>query len=207
MPPAKGDLHAIKVVLGLFVIEPGTPENVKARMRREFPHAVWSRGIVNTSVASLLRKREIERVCEGRKPSQHFYRVTDLGAREFKRWMVESARAPAPLRDSFLLWITHSTERDLPLLLSIARAQEEAALAEEAEAQKRLNAERGRGRLGPADGSDWNGRIRYTVLSHAVEAWSYRARLAKSIRLNLTQGTDIHEAIPLDDVDLEGGGV
>jgi DNA-binding PadR family transcriptional regulator len=201
MPPAKGDLHAIKAILGLFVIEPGTPDNVKARLRREYPHAAWSRGIVYTSVASLLRKREIERVHEGFKPSQHFYRATDLGVREFKRWMVESSHAPAPLRDSFLLWIAHSTERDLPLLLSIARMQEEGALVEEAEAQRRLNAARRLGDLGPADGSDWNGRVHYTVLSHAVKAWNCRAQLAKSIRLNLTQGTDMHEAIPVEEAD------
>lgn len=202
MPPAKGDLHAIKAILGLFVIEPSTPANVKARLRREFPHAAWSRGIVNTSVVSLERKREIELLQEGSKPSENFYRATDLGVREFKRWMVESARAPAPLRDSLLFWIAHSSPRDLPLLLSVARAREEVALAEEAEAQRRLNAERARGRLGSADGSDWAGRIRYMVLSHAVEAWSCEVQLAKSVRLNLTQGTDMHEALPLDDMDV-----
>jgi DNA-binding PadR family transcriptional regulator len=196
MPPAKGDLTATKAILGLFVSEPSTAMNIKARLRREYPHAGWSPSIVNTTIPSLVDQKFIVLVRAGSKPSEHFYEATDSGVAEFKRWMAESPRAPEPLRDPFLVWIRHSTEDELPKLITLAREQEEEASVELEKARERLNRERERGNL---DSADWNGRVRYMVLSRMALAWNSRVELAKDLRLNLRQGYDKHMRMPGDD--------
>jgi DNA-binding PadR family transcriptional regulator len=199
MPTPRGDLPATKAILGLFVAEPSTAKNVKARLRREHPKAAWSRSIVNTTVRALVEQDLIVLVHKGRKPDMHFYEATDKGITEFRRWLAEEARAPVPLRDAFIVWMDHSTEDELPELLTVAREQEETALGELDKAQERMNVERERGRLGPADGSDWNGRMRYAVLSRRVKLCNAQAELAKDFRLNLMQGYHMHRQMPEDD--------
>lgn len=180
-------------ILGLFIEEPSTTENIKLRLRRRYPHAAWSASIVNTTVPALVNQRLIVRVREGKKASEHFHEATDRGIAEFAQWMAESQRAPVPLRDPFLVWLENSTEADLPALLSTARRQEEIAVAEHEMAQRRLNRKRDLGNLGPADGSNWNGRVQYAILSHMAAWWDTQAQLAKNLRLNLTQGRDRHK--------------
>lgn len=199
MPPPKGELPAIKAILGLFVAEPSTGKNIKARLRREHPNASWSPSIVNQTIPVLVERKLIVCVRKGAKADQHFYRATRAGVEDFKSWMAVTPRAPLPLRDSFVVWMDHSTEEELPELLTAAREQEETALAELDHAQMRLNAERERGHFGPADGSDWNGRVRYAILSRRVMVLNCRAELAKDLRLNLTQGHDLHKRMPGDD--------
>ncbi len=199
MPPAKGELTATKAILGLFVTEPSTTKNIRARLRREFPHAVWSASIVSTTIPALVGQGLIVLVREGSKPSEHFYEATEKGIAEFRRWMAESPRAPSPLRDSFVVWIANSKEDELPELLTAVREKEEEAYAELDAAQRRLRIERDLGSLGRANGSDWNGRMRYAVLSHMAAAWNARVELAKNMRLNLTQGHHRHKRLPQDD--------
>jgi DNA-binding PadR family transcriptional regulator len=195
MPPPQGELTATKAILGLFIAEPSTTQNIKIRLRREFPTAGWSRSIVNKTVPALVRQGLIVMVSEGSKPSEHFYEATVKGVDEFERWLAETPAAPAPLRDSFLIWLANSTEEALPRMLSIARKQEEAADVELQRARQRLNHERDLGSLDPAD---WNGRVQYTVLSLMALTWNFRVECAKSVRLNLTQGHNRHMRLPDD---------
>lgn len=196
MPPPKGELTAAKAILGLFIAEPSTTENIKARLRREFPTAGWGPSLVNTTVPALVEQGLIVMVREGSKPSEHFYEASEKGIEEFARWLAGVMGAPPLLRDSFVIWLANSTEEDLPRMLTIARRQEEAADIELQKAQRRLNNERDLGRLDPAD---WNGRARYTVLSLMALAWNFRVEFARSVRLNLTQGHNMHTRLPEDD--------
>jgi DNA-binding PadR family transcriptional regulator len=192
MPPPKGDLTATKAILGMFLDGPSTTKNIKARLRREHPHGAWSTSIVNTTIPALVKQKLIMCVFEGSKPAEHCYEITKKGIDEFRAWMAEASRAPPPLRDPFLVWIGNSTEDELPLLIATARQHEETAQVAFDKAQERLNIERERGNLGPADGSDYNGLIRNAILSQRVEDWNSRVELAKHLRLNLTQGHDKH---------------
>lgn len=196
MPPPKGELTATKAILGLFVAEPSTCQNIKTRLRSEYPTAKWSPSIVNITIPALVKQGLIVMLSEGSKPSEHFYKATEKGIDEFARWLTETLPGPAPLRDSFLVWLANSTEESLPRMLTIARKQEIAAEAELLKAQQRLNNERSLGGLDPAE---WSGRARYTVLSLMVLTWNFRVEFAKSMRLNLTQGHNRHMRLPDDD--------
>jgi DNA-binding PadR family transcriptional regulator len=199
MPPAKGDLSALMAILSLLVGGPESRSGIRSRLRREFPSGNWSRSIVDSSLPSLLEKGSVVLVGSGEEPSEEIYEASARGVDEFREWMRGSARAPLPLRDSFLLWIEHSTEAELPSLIQAAREMEEAAKAEFDEARRRLNSERVLGNLGPPDGSDWTGRMRYAVLSETVVIWHQRAARLKSLRLRLSQGYSKHAEIPVDD--------
>jgi DNA-binding PadR family transcriptional regulator len=199
MPPPKGQLSASMAILSLFVSEPSTAKNITSRLRREFPNDAWSPSIVNTTIPNLVEQGVIVRVREGRKPSEHFYEATDEGISECRRELAKSSRAVPQLRDPFLVWFAHSTEDELDRLLTVAREREETAIKQIETARLRLNIERDIGNLGPADGSDWSGWARYTVLNYRIKALNYEARLAKSLRLSLTQGHDLHELEDLDE--------
>lgn len=196
MPPPKGELTATKAILGLFVAEPSTCQNIKTRLRLQFPTARWSPSIVNTTIPALVRQELIVMLSEGSKPSEHLYKATEKGIDEFARWLADTAPGPAPLRDSFLVWLANSTEESLSRMLTLARKQEVAAEAELLKAQQRLNNERSLGGLDPAE---WSGRAQYTILSLTALTWNFRVEFAKSLRLNLTQGQNRHARLPDDD--------
>ncbi len=199
MPPAKGSLAANKAILSLFLAGPETHSNIKARLRREYGDARWSRSIVNSSIPALAEQGHVRLLREGEKRADDLYEITKQGVGEFRRYMRESPRAPAPLREPLQLWIEHSTPDELPVLLSVIRETELAASSELEAAQLRLHNDRALGKLGPKDGSDWNGRMRYAVLSDRVLYWQQRVERCMGLRQMLTGGRNMHSRRPAAD--------
>jgi DNA-binding PadR family transcriptional regulator len=199
MPPAKGNLAAIKAILGLFLDGPETQGNIRARMRREYTDAHWSRSIVDAGIPALVAQGLIALIASGERPKENVYEITAEGIAEFKRWIRESPRAPMPMREPLQLWIEHSTPDELPVLLAVIKETEEAAFAEVRAAQRRINSDRTMGKLGPPDSSEWNGRLRYAILSDKVLYWQQRAARCKNLRKILQGGHNMHEREPAGD--------
>ncbi len=199
MAPAKGDLTASMAILGLLIQQPDTPSHVRTRLAREFPHGRWSRSIAYNDVRSLVRQGLIRQIRAGEKHSEDIYEVTSEGRAALKEWVSDAAKAPRPVRDAMLLWLEHSDESELPELLQVVREVEEIARAEFEAAQTRLNTERTLGNLGPADGSDWHGRMRDAVLSELVLMCGERARRLMRLRQKLlNQGRELHTQAAAD---------
>jgi DNA-binding PadR family transcriptional regulator len=195
MAPAKGDLTASMAILGLLSEQSDTPSHVRARLAREFPHGRWSRSIAYNDVKNLARQGLIRRIQAGERHSEDVYEVTPEGRGALKEWVRDAAKAPPPLRDAMLLWLERSDESELPEILRVIREVEETARAEFEAAQTRLNTERALGNLGPADGSDWHGRMRDAVLSELVLICGERARRLKRLRQKLlNQSRELHPA-------------
>lgn len=199
MPGPRGDLPAIMAVLALLLRGPDSQANLKIRFEREFPHGDWSRSIVHSSLTSLVEQGFAALVQTGAKPSENVYEATGKGITAFREWLREIARQPPPLREPMQVWLEHSTEDELPDLLQAIREREETARAEFRAAQIHLNSERILGRLGPSDGSDWQGTVRNAVLSELVMIHGQRAVRFKKLRGRLMQGRERHSPIPPDD--------
>jgi DNA-binding PadR family transcriptional regulator len=198
-PPPKGNLAAIKAILSLFLDGPDTHAGIKDRLRREFPHASWSRSIVNSSLPALVTQGLIVLIASGEQRGEDLYEITEAGIADFRRWMREAPRSTGPLREPLQVWIEHSTPDELPHVLAVVRETEREATKKVAEAQKHLNSERTLGRLGPADGSDYPGRVRYAMLTDTVKYWEARVNRCKVLRMNLRGGRDMHTRRPVDD--------
>jgi DNA-binding PadR family transcriptional regulator len=199
MAPAKGDLTASMAILGLLIQQPDTPSRIRTRLACEFPHGRWSRSIAYNDVPSLARQGLIRRIREGEKRSEDIYEVTPDGRAALREWVGDAAKAPPPVRDAMLLWLEHSDESELPEILQVVHEVEEAARAEFEAAQTRLNTERALGNLGPADGSDWHGRMRDAVLSELVLMCGERARRLKRLRQKLlNHGREMHTQVAED---------
>ncbi len=199
MPPAKGNLAAIKAILSLFLDGPETQANIRARLRKEYAHANWSRSIVDAAIPALLGQGLITLIASGERPADSIYQITDNGVEAFKRYIRDTPRAPVPMRDPLQLWIEHSTRDELPVLLAVIKETERAATDEVDAAQKRINSERVLGRLGPSDGSDWNGRVRYALLSDRVRYWQARVARCIHLRKDLIEGRNMHRRSSGDD--------
>jgi DNA-binding PadR family transcriptional regulator len=192
MPPPKGNLAANKAILSFFLHGPDSLGNVRTRLRREYADARWSRSVVDTEVPELADQGHIRLIKTGKRPADNIYEITRQGIAEFRRWMREVPRAPTPMREPLQLWIEHSTRQELPALLVVVRETEQAAIREVDEAQRRLNNDRTLGRLGPSDGSDWNGHMRYVVLSDRVVYWQQRVARCIHLRKLLIGGRNKH---------------
>jgi DNA-binding PadR family transcriptional regulator len=200
MAAPKGDLTASLAILGLLIQQPDTPLNLRARLDREFPHGRWSRSIVHGNIPNLARMGLICRVQTGEKKSKDVYEATPKGVSACKEWLRDAATAPPPLRDAMLLWLEHSDESERPELIEALKELEEDAQKEFEWAQIRLNSERALGRLGPADGSDWNGHMRDVALSELVNSWGERAMRLKRIRRKIrNDGRELHPEAEADE--------
>jgi DNA-binding MarR family transcriptional regulator len=199
MATPKGDLTASMAILSLLVRQAGTPSHLRMRMNREFPHGRWSRSIVHGDVPNLLRRGLIRRVGEGGRRSEDVYEATPEGVAALRGWLREAARAPRPLRDAMQLWLEHSDESELPDVIAVLRELELDARADFEAAQIRLNTERALGRLGPADGSDWHGRVRDAVLGDLVATCGHRVMQLKRLRRKIeNEGRDLHREVDRD---------
>jgi DNA-binding PadR family transcriptional regulator len=196
MPPPKGNFAATNVVLSLFVGQPETVGSIRRRLRREYADAHWSRSIVDHAIPALESQGFITLIEAGKKLQDWIYEITAAGREEFRRWVRESSRRPAPIREPLLLWIEHSTPDELPALLAIIKETEEAAKQKLAIAKRRLDAERERGMFGPSDSSDWNGRIRYAIYHDRVLYWHGRVARFLAMRQILRAQRERHQRIP-----------
>jgi DNA-binding PadR family transcriptional regulator len=197
MAPPKGDLSASMAILALLIRRPDTPSRVRVRLAEEFPHGRWSRSIAYNDVPNLAKQGLIRKTQGGKKKSEDLYEATPEGIATFKEWLSETAGALPPVRDALLLWLEHSEEAELPELIRVVCEAEDAARAEFVGAQVRLNTERALGNLGPADGADWHGQIRYTVLSELMQMCGERAMRLKRLRKKLQgQGRELQTEAP-----------
>jgi DNA-binding PadR family transcriptional regulator len=199
MPPGKGNLAATKAILSLFLAGPETQGNVRARLRREYADAFWSRSIVDYALPSLAMQGLIVLVARGEKRGDDVYEITERGVGEFKHWIRESSRAPAPIREPLQLWIEHSTPRELPALLAVIRESEIATRLELALAKRRFDSQRNRGSFGPPDNSEWKGRVRYAIHGDRVVYWQQRLARLATLRKLLKGERDLHQRAPADD--------
>jgi hypothetical protein len=193
MAPVKGDLTASMVVLGLLIQRPDTPARMRNRLDEEVPHGRWSRATAYNNVRSLARQGYIRKVKAGRQSSEDLWEPTQTGVAAFMEYLRDAANAPPALRDAMLLWLEHSEESELPALLAVVQQLEVTAKAEFTAATRHLTAERERGNLGPADGSDWRGRVREMVLSDMALMWGQKALRFKKLGEKLTgEGRELH---------------
>lgn len=197
--PPKGNLTAIKVILSLLLDGPETHANITKRLRREYPHAGWSRSIVYASLPALVAQGLIVLIGQGDRRGDDLYEITDAGIAEFERWARETSRSVGPLRDPLQGWIENAKPEELPAVIATVRTVELEATTKVSEAQAHLNSERQLGRLGPRDGSDYEGRLRYAVLADSVLYWEQRVTRYKVLRENLRGNRDKHRRRPADD--------
>ncbi len=199
MPPSKGNLAANKAILSLFLDGPETLGNIRTRLRSEYGDARWSRSIVDYSIPALALQGHIALVAAGEKTADSVYEVTNQGVAACKRYMRESTRTLGPRREPLQLWIEHSTEDELPVLLATIRETELAVLGELAEARRAVKEEGRRGRFRPTDGSSWSGRARYAVLGGRVIYWQGRVDYCSFLRQVLAGQRELHKRVPPDE--------
>jgi DNA-binding PadR family transcriptional regulator len=197
--PPKGNLAAIKVILSLLLDGPETHASIKKRLRREYPHAGWSRSIVNVSLPALVAQGLIVLIGSGERRGDDLYEITEDGIAGFRRWAREAARSVGPLREPLQGWIENSRPEELPRLIATVREVELEARAKLSEAQAFLNSERTLGRCGPPDGSDYQGRVHYAILMDSGKYWDQRVARCKLLRANLRGNHDLHQRRPADD--------
>jgi DNA-binding PadR family transcriptional regulator len=197
--PPKGNLAAIKVILSLLLDGPETHANIKKRLRHEYPHASWSRSIVNVSLPALVAQGLIVLIGSGARRGEDLYEITEDGLAEFRRWARETSRSVGPLRDPLQGWIANSKPEELPRVIATVREVELEASEELFAAQQRLNSERTLGRCGPSDGSDYQGRVHYAILMDSVKYWEQRITRCKQLRQNLRGNHNLHQRRPADD--------
>ncbi len=199
MAPAKGDLTASMVILGLLIRQPDTTSRVRARLAREFPHGRWSRSVGYGDMRSLANQGLIRKVQAGERCSEDLYEATSEGRVAFKAWLSDAAKAPPSVRDAMLLWLEHSDPSEAPEILQVVREVEDAARLDFEAAQIRLNSERALGNLGPADGADWHGRMREAVLSELVRQCGENTLRMKRLRQKiLNDRRGLHPQAPVD---------
>jgi DNA-binding PadR family transcriptional regulator len=199
MPPSRsGDLSASMAILGLVIQEPDTAAGVGARLVERFPRARWSRSVAHNDLPSLARQGLVLLVERGAKPSLDRYEATPAGVEQFREWLRASSMAPPMLRDALSAKLAFSEEPDLPGLLEAIREEERICVAEFEDAQMRLNAARRLGQLGPANGSDWAGRVQSAVMTDEAMMWGQRAKRLQCLRQELEEPED-------DELEIRGG--
>lgn len=196
-PPRNGDVSASMAILGLVIQTPDTAAGVGARLVERFPRARWSRSVAHNDLPSLARQGLVRIVEAGAKPSLDRYEATPQGVEQFRDWLQASSLAPPMLRDALAAKLAFSEEEDLAGLLEAIREEERICTAEFEAAHMRLGAARRLGRLGPADGADWEGRVRSAIMTDEAMMWGQRAKRLQCLRQEL-EGPD--------DVELEAQG-
>lgn len=185
-------------ILGLVIQEADTAAGVGARLVERFPRARWSRSVAHNDLPSLARQGLVRVVQRGAKPSLDRYEATGNGVEQFRGWLHASALAPPMLRDALAAKLAFSAREDLPELLQAIRAEERVCIAEFEAAQMRLGAARRLGQLGPANGSDWDGRVRSALMTDEALMWGQRAKRLQCLRLELEEPDE-------DERDTRGG--
>jgi DNA-binding PadR family transcriptional regulator len=197
--PPKGNLAAIKVILSLLLDGPETHANIRRRLRRDYPHAKWTRSIVNVSLPALVAQGLIVLISSGTRRADDLYEITDAGIADCRRSARAAAQSVGPLREPLESWIENSKPEELPRIIATIRGLELEATSKQSEAQKRLNSERQLGRCGPSNGSDYRGRAHYAILLDQVTYWRLNAARYKQLRANLLGHHDLHQRQPADD--------
>jgi hypothetical protein len=174
-------------ILGLVIQEPDTAAGVGARLVDRFPRARWSRSVAHNDLPSLARQGLVRMVQRGAKPSLDRYEATQDGVEQFQGWLRASSMGPPMLRDALSAKLAFSEEHDLPGLLQAIREEERICVAEFEAAQMRLGAARRLGALGPADGSDWAGRVQSAIMTDEAMMWGQRAKRLQCLRQELEE--------------------
>jgi DNA-binding PadR family transcriptional regulator len=191
MPPSRsGDLSASMAILGLVIQQADTAAGVGARLVDRFPRARWSRSVAHNDLPSLAKQGLVVMVQPGAKPSLDRYEATPEGVEQFREWLRASSMAPPMLRDALSAKLAFSEEQDLPDLLQAIREEERICVAEFEGAQTRLNAARRLGQLGPANGSDWGGRVQSAIMTDEAMMWGQRAKRLQCLRQELEEVDD-----------------
>jgi hypothetical protein len=197
MPPSRsGDLSASMAILGLVIQEADTAAGVGARLVDRFPRARWSRSVAHNDLPSLARQGLVRMVQPGAKPSLDRYEATQEGIEQFQGWLRASSMGPPMLRDALSAKLAFSEERDLPGLLEAIREEERICVAEFEAAQMRLGAARRLGQFGPANGSDWAGRVQSAIMTDEAMMWGQRAKRLQCLRQELEDPYEDELEIP-----------
>jgi DNA-binding PadR family transcriptional regulator len=190
MRSSKGALAANAAILSLFLDGPESLANIRERMRRDYADALWSRSVVDSAIPVLLDSELIVLVHPAERPARRVYEVTQQGVAMFRAWVRESAMSPAPIREPLQLWIEHSTPKERPLLLSVLRESNLAALRQCDAARHQLGVERDAGKLG----MDWSGTVLYAMIADRVLYWESRATRYDRMRHLLVNNRNRHKS-------------
>jgi hypothetical protein len=186
-------------ILGLVIQQADTAAGVGARLVDRFPRARWSRSVAHNDLPSLAKQGLVRMVERGARPSLDRYEATPDGVDQFGAWLRASSLAPPILRDALSAKLVFAEREDLPELLAAIREEERVCIAEFEAAQMRLNAARRLGQLGPANGTEWAGRVQSAVMTDEAMMWGQRAKRLQCLRQELEE--------PDDDDELEVRGV
>jgi hypothetical protein len=181
-------------LLGLLMDGPDSAARLGDRFWKEYGHGNWTRSVVSNSLDGLVKNGHAE-LRPRAKPAWSIYEATSYGTDFFKEWLQEAVGHPKPIREPIQVWLERSTEAELPEILRTIRALEDHARKQYQAAQVRLNCERDEGRLGPADGSDWQGRMRNATLSHLAVTWEQEEKLWKKLRLVVANEREMHAPV------------
>jgi DNA-binding PadR family transcriptional regulator len=182
-------------VLGLLHERLDSASRVAVRLERESPHGRWSRTTNYAIFLELAERGAIRKVRPGKTPPDDLYETTPSGATEFNEWLREAVKAPPRIRDPMHAWVQHSEESDLPEMIRAIREMQESWRTEYEKAQERLNTELRLGRLGPSDGSDWQGRKRYTALKDMMTMCAQQVKRCMALRA-LLENREMHPEAP-----------
>jgi DNA-binding PadR family transcriptional regulator len=127
-------------VLGLVSQGRGSVATVTLRLSKEFPDANFPRNSAHTGLPRLAEKRYVRLVREGEESSQDIYEITDLGLRRFEEWLHDVAVVPPPLRDPLQGKLTFIDVAELGSIIEMARAYEDAAVDQYANAHGKVSA-------------------------------------------------------------------
>jgi DNA-binding PadR family transcriptional regulator len=186
-------------ILGLVIQQGDTAAGVGARLVDRFPRARWSRSVAHNDLPSLAKQGLVRMVQPGSKPSLDRYEATPQGVDQFQEWLRATSMAPPMLRDALSAKLAFSEEHDLPDLLQAIREEERICVAEFEAAQMRLNAARRLGQLGPANGTDWRGRVQSAIMTDEAMMWGQRAKRLQCLRQELEEPDDG------DELEIRGG--
>jgi DNA-binding PadR family transcriptional regulator len=180
----KGDLSAKMAIMGLLVERPDTINGVKARLGEKFSEAKWSPTVAYGSVAALADDGYLRIAAGGGERSLDLYEATEKGEVWFRRWLGEFS--PPVVRDTLRAKLRYvDDENELLAIIAAIREQEEAAFQSSEGATMSLNKARRRGEFGTPQGEDWEGRLRYALLSDEVLLWQNWGERLKRLRENL----------------------
>lgn len=182
-------------MLGLLCERPDSASRVALRLEKGYPHGRWSRTTNYAIFLELAERGAIRKVRSGKTPPDDLYETTPLGTAEFNEWLREAVKAPPRIRDPMQAWVQHSEESELPELIQAISELQESWRTEYEKAQERLNAELRFGRLGPSDGSDWQGRVRYAVLKDMMTMCAQQVKRCMALRA-LLENREMHPEAP-----------
>jgi hypothetical protein len=187
-------------VLGLLQERPDSASRVQVRLEQAYPQGRWAPSTNYAIFLELTERGAVKKIRAGSTPPDDLYATTLSGTNEFDEYLRVSVEAPPRIRDPMYAWIKHSTEAELPEMIQATLKMQARWRAEYERVQELLKTEQRLGNLGSSDGSDWQGRVRYTILKDMLKRCAQQVERYMSL-CALLENQETH----LEDQEVGGG--